>query len=65
MVEITEKEYELFIKLKARAERLKNKNKIAHQKYRQTDKFKTANRKAQSKFRLKSIDSLAGDSDST
>ena len=67
MVEISQKDYDYFMKLKARADRLKAKNKTAHQKYRKTEKFKIANRRAQAKFQLKSIDSLGldGDSDST
>ncbi len=64
MIEITQKEYDYFMKLKARANRLKEKNKTAHQKYRKTEKFKIANRKAQAKFKLKSIDSLGNDGDS-
>tara|TARA_R110000822_G_C14909528_1_gene450024 strand:+ start:78 stop:281 length:204 start_codon:yes stop_codon:yes gene_type:complete len=67
MIEITDKEYQYFMKLKARADRLKLKNKASHKKYRQTEKFKIANRRAQAKFQLKSIDSLGldGDSDTT
>jgi len=65
MIEITQAEYDYFMKLKARADRLKLKNKTAHKKYRQTEKFKIANRRAQAKFQLKSMDSLDGDSDTT